>query len=359
MVIIMPKKNEKGKGGSTKKRANQKKRKNTNNAPVHYSVYIITLLLTAVLLAVFIYFDSTAFLSGMIKTFMLSIFSVSAYLLPPVLVGLSVYVSNKKDTRNFTLKLALLLLECVLFAGIYQTFAIGAVDYADLAYEAVYGQSGGIFGGALANVLINLIGRVATAIILIFAFLVNISVIFKVSLFSLATSFVSGLCGLREETLEIEHKDVYENGRKTAKKISDGVQNVTKRIDFTVGDDEESNNTDTKDERKNSKTATPRDKDAAEKNVVTEEDIKARIDEIIFSQPEAEKSETPEEIPEDIDMGTTLDEAEISEEKNVNEEENNTVKPKKVPKAEAVSEEEKAQIKNDIESSIEIGRAHV
>ena len=351
----MPNKKGTGKNGSSQKRSSKKKRRITSSnksAPVHYSVYIISLLLSAILLAVFIYSDSSALLSGMIKTFMLSLFSVAAYLLPPALAGLSVYVSKKKDTGNFTLKLVLLLLECVLFGGIYQTAAIGAVDYSDLAYEAVYGLSGGILGGALANILINMIGRVAAAIILIFAFLGNISVIFKVSLFSLVTSFVSGLFGLREEARAIEHKDVYENGRQTAKKISSGVQGVSKKIDFTIGDDDESVKKNTK-KSKTEKAENEENGNTEKGNrVVTEDDIKARIDEIIFSPPENE----PEEIPEDIEIGTTLDEAEkeIDEKKPSDSgAEDGVKKQQNPPKAEAVSEEEKAQIKNDIETSIE------
>ena len=343
----MPGKNGAGKGKPAQKRKSTNKQKSAKKAPVHYSAYIITLLLTALLLAVFIYFDSSAILSGIIKTFMLSLFSVSAYLLPPLLVGLSVYVSKKRDTRDFPVKLALLLLECVFFAGIYQTIAIGAVDYSDLAYEAVYGQSGGLLGGTLANLLINMIGRVASAIVLIFAFLGNISVIFKVSIFSLVTSFVSGLFSLRDEAQAIEHKDVYENGRNTAKKISSKVQGASKKIDFTVGDDEnEVKEEKPKKSKKSEKTNTD-----DPSPVITENDIKARIDEIIFSPPENET----EEIPDDIEIGASLDDVEhMDEESKPVEQETTESKKQSAPKkASAVSEEEKAQIKSDIESSID------
>lgn len=62
----MPNKKGTGKNGSLQKRSSKKKRRNTSSnksAPVHYSVYIISLLLSAILLAVFIYSDSfcTAF----------------------------------------------------------------------------------------------------------------------------------------------------------------------------------------------------------------------------------------------------------------------------------------------------------
>lgn len=343
----MPGKNGAGKRKPAQKRKSPAKQKSAKKAPVHYSAYIITLLLTALLLAVFIYFDSSAILSGIIKTFMLSLFSVSAYLLPPLLVGLSIYVSKKRDTRDFPVKLALLLLECVFFAGIYQTIAIGAVDYSDLAYEAVYGQSGGLLGGTLANLLINMIGRVASAIVLIFAFLGNISVIFKVSIFSLVTSFVSGLFSLRDEAQAIEHKDVYENGRNTAKKISSKVQGASKKIDFTVGDDENEVKEEKPKKSKKSEKADTEDPSP----VITENDIKARIDEIIFSPPENET----EEIPDDIEIGTSLDDVERTDEesKPVEQETTESKKQSAPKKVSAVSEEEKAQIKSDIESSID------
>lgn len=354
---------------TNKKRTARNKRRSSKPAPLHYSVYIITFIFAAILFGIFLYIDSSAFLSGIIKTALLSLFSVSAYFIPPILLGLSVYVSKSRSADRLPVKLILSLIACVLFGAVYQVFAEGAVEYGDLAYEAIYGHSGGLLGGALANLLVNMLGTVASAIILIFALLADISIIFKVSLFSLATTFVSGLFRLREEVDDIEHTDAYNGGKRTAEKISGKVQGAAKRIDFSVGDDEEEGRK--KQSGKKSKNTTEEDTDSKEnkgkdnaeeddknKNdaVITEKDIKARIDEIIFKPPFPEEPE--EETEEDIVIGGSLDD--VSEEEKQNEEasapagsdktEKNKQRP---PRAAAVSDEEKAQINNEIEASIE------
>ena len=237
ILILITEVNMASKKNTAKRRASNNKRRSSKHAPLHYSIYIITLILTAILLGIFLYIDSSAFLSKVIKNVLLSLFSISAYFIPPILVGLSIYISKSKSTDRFPLKLFFSLLACVFFSAIYQVFSTGAVEYSDLAYEAIYGQSGGLLGGVLANLLVNLIGNIAAAIILIFALLADISMIFKVSLFSLFSGFISGLLSIRNEVDDVKHDDVYNGGKKTAKKISDKVQGVTKKIDFSVGDD--------------------------------------------------------------------------------------------------------------------------
>lgn len=346
------------KKNNNKKRKVQNKRRSSKPAQLHYSVYIISLILSAILLGVFLYIDSSAFLSQVIKNALLSLFSVSAYFIPPILFGLSIYVSKSKSADRLPVKLILSLLACVFFGAVYQVVSIGAIEYSDLAFDAIHANSGGLLGGAVATLLIGLIGRVAAAIILIFALLADISIIFKISLFSLATTFVSGLLRLREEVEDIEHTDAYDGGKRTAKTISGKVQKVTKRIDFSVGEDEEP--TTEKPVRKKSNISDEEDKQIKEDNtnkseaVITEQDIKARIDEIIFKPSFPE--ETNEEDEEDIVIGGSLDD--ISEEEKQNQEpvkaDDKAKQPNQKPqRAAAVSDEEKTQITNEIEASIE------
>ena len=346
------------KKNNNKRRKVQNKRRSQKPSQLHYSVYIISLILSAILLGIFLYIDSSAFLSQAIKNALLSLFSVSAYFIPPILFGLSIYVSKSKSADRLPVKLTLSLLACVFFGAVYQVIAIGAIEYSDLAFDAIRANSGGLLGGAAATLLIGLVGRVAAAIILIFALLADISIIFKISIFSLATTFASGLLRLREEVEGIEHTDAYDGGRRTAKTISGKVQKVTKRIDFSVGEDEESSTE--KSDRKKSNISDEEDKqtkeDKTNKNdtVITEQDIKARIDEIIFKPSFPE--ETNEEAEEDIIIGGSLDD--ISEEEKKNHEpvkaDDKAKQPNQKPqRAAAVSDEEKTQINNEIEASIE------
>ena len=325
------------KKGTRKRSSAQRRRKSTKSAPLHYSVYIISLILAAILFGIFIYFESSAWLSVMIKDVLLSLFSVSAYLIPLILIGLSIYVSQTKSTKRLGLKLSLSLFGCILLSCAYQIIFEGFVEYSDLAYGTLYGHSGGLLGGVIANLLINLIGRVASAIIIIFALLLDISIIFKVSLFNMFTSFVGQLFSLRDEVKDIDYENSSKKGKKSAQKITEKVQQTAKQhtphIDFTVGDENDG------------KKAKKDDKPS-----ISENDIKKRIDEIIFSN---DSSNNNEEAIDDVYLpGTSLDDVENKEKVNTTDEgaSTPTQKPQRVA---PVTEEEKAIINNEIETAIE------
>lgn len=320
---------------NTRKKNGANKRRNPAQKSVHYSVHIITLILVAVLLGIFIYFDTSALLATIIKEAILALFSISAYLLPLILIGLGIYVSQKRSADRLTIKLVLSLVACVLFASIYQTIFAGQVGYDELIYKTVYGHSGGLIGGAVANLLIGLVGRVATTIILLFLLVANISIIIKISLFNLLYSFVAGLFTLRDEADEIDYEKSAVRGKKTAKKITEGVSNakkhITHRIDFSLDDDD--------------------DKQEKDKKVkITQDDIKARIDDIIFNQPEDSKAE--EEIEDDITLGASLDDVETigGDEASV---QDDGVQRKNPQRVSTTTDEERNQVKNEIENAIE------
>ena len=320
---------------NTRKKNGANKRRNPAQKSVHYSVHIITLILVAVLLGIFIYFDTSALLATIIKEAILALFSISAYLLPLILIGLGIYVSQKRSADRLTVKLVLSLVACVLFASIYQTIFAGQVGYDELIYKTVYGHSGGLIGGAVANLLIGLVGRVATTIILLFLLVANISIIIKISLFNLLYSFVAGLFTLRDEADEIDYEKSAVRGKKTAKKITEGVSNakkhITHRIDFSLDDDD--------------------DKQEKDKKVkITQDDIKARIDDIIFNQPEDSKAE--EEIEDDITLGASLDDVETigGDEASV---QDDGVQRKNTQRVSTTTDEERNQVKNEIENAIE------
>ncbi len=325
------KKNNRKRNGANKKRKQAQK-------SVHYSVHIITLILVAVLLGIFIYFDTSALLATIIKETILALFSISSYFLPLILIGLGVYVSQKRSADRLTIKLVLSLVGCVLFAAIYQTIFEGQIGYDELMYKTVYGHSGGLVGGTVANLLIGLVGRVATTIILLFALAANISVIIKISLFNLVYSFVAGLFTLKNEAEEIDYEKSLAKGKKTAKKITDGVSNaknhLTHRIDFSLDDDDEKKE---KPENKNTK--------------ISEEEIKARIDDIIFNQPEEKKAD--EEIDEDITLGASLDDVDEVGTDDEAAPADDGAQRRNPQRVSTTTDEERNQVKNEIENAIE------
>ncbi|MBQ3038216.1 MAG: DNA translocase FtsK [Clostridia bacterium] len=317
--------------------SNKKKRKNTKRKVqqtrkgMHYSMSVVILAFCAVLSALFVYIKADAILSDIIRSLLLNLFSVSAYILPFVLGGLAIYVSRVKRTDKLTFKLTLSMVSCIIVSALYQLFTQGFMDYSALAVYATELVGGGIIGGCLANILHSLLGTAISSIILIFALLCTVSIIIKISVFSLAATFISGLFKMRDEIEEVNYYDSYEQGKKVGKKISTASntrKDKKKNFDFSVGEGEN-------DKKKEKETEA----------VATVKELETRIDEIVFNP----------DIPvddEDVSLGVSLDEVE----KTPDEEQEEPSKPageKKPQKVEAVSEEEKTQIKEEIDDSIE------
>lgn len=371
-----------------KKAAARKSKNNTSQRKgMHFSAAAGILALAAILSALFLYIDGAGVLSVMIRNFLLALFSVSAYLLPPVFAGLAVYVSNAKSTDKLGVKLILSFISCIIISALYQVFTDGILDYSALIS---YGESlmgGGLLGGILANVFCRLIGKAATVVIFIFLLAAAISVITKVSLIGVFTSFVSGFSKMKNEIKEVNYEESYERGKKAGEKLAVSAKeqrNKRKNIDFTVEDDE----------GEKSKTQSKSVISKKDKNTpVSKEDLQIRIDEILFNpdipiddvenDKKSEKKEQKrnieninaeeipdEEIEEDISMGGTLDDVEqepdsepatetavksdLGSEKAKAEEAVKDEKKEKSKRVDNVSEEEKEKIKGEIEDSIDI-----
>ncbi len=361
---------------AAKRRTNNKSKKNG----LHYSISVGILTLAAILFGLFLYIDGSGVLSAIIRNFLLALFSISAYLLPVIFIGLAIYVAKVKSTQKLGIKLVLALISCILTSGLYQLFTDGILDYSALIS---YGESrigGGLLGGVLANVFCALIGKPASIIIFIFVLITVLSMITKVSLISMVSSFVSGFSKMSNEFKEVDHEESYERGKRAGEKLAAGRneqrKRANKKIDFSLEDDEDQPGQ--KQEQKS--------KNRAEKkeniSPVSKEDLQIRIDEILFNpdipiddeeetkikkrQKENNPTKAGEKIEEDISMGGTLDdvEQEINSDpatetliKPDNDQDNDKTgkpQPEKKEKAENVSEEEKKQIKGEIEESIDV-----
>lgn len=316
-----------------KKTAGTKKNKSTKNKPLNYSVHIVLLGFAAILTGIFLYTNGSGVLTDIVKTVLLSLFSVSAYLIPLIFLGMSIYVAKLKKTDKIGIKLSLSVGGCVILSAIYQLFAEGSFPYSELITYGASCVGGGLFGGILANVLYSLVGKVAAVIILVFGLAAIVSLIIKMSVFALIATFVSGLFTIKEEMNEVDYNASKEKGRQAAKKVKQKVEKK-KNIDFSIGDDEELPQKEEKESKK------------------TKKNIQTRIDEIIFNPDMPIEDE--EEIEEDIVIGASLDEVgENDAEQSAETEETAKTPNKKVPRAESITEEEKAQISEEIEGSQE------
>ena len=365
---------------ATKKKKAVRKKTGTKSQKkgMHYSVSTGILTLAAILCGLFLYIGGTGVLSGIIRTFLLALFSKSAYLLPLIFLGLAIYVAKVKSTQKLGVKLVLSLIACILISGLYQLFTQGKLDYSALIS---YGESeigGGLIAGSIANIFYDLIGKAASIIVFIFALILVLSMITKISLPGMISSFISGFFKMSNEFKEVDYEESYERGRKAAEKITAGRieqrKRANKNIDFSIDDDEK--------HLKDKQEQKTKNKTEKKENVspVSKEDLQIRIDEILFNpdipiddedvkkakdNKTAKESDNDEIIEEDISLGGTINDVEqevnsdpatetkIKQPQNANEKSSDEQTEKK-EKAEKISEEEKNQIKGEIEESIDV-----
>lgn len=309
---------------ANKKRKTNKsnKRKSSKRQELHYSVHAVILSLIAILTGVFLYTNGTGVLNIVVKDILLALFSVTAYLIPFILAGLAIYICDQKRTDKLYIKLTFSLIGCVLLSAMYQIIFEGEFEYSELITYGTSLVGGGLFGGIIANILYSLLGKAASIIILVFALIADISLLIKVSLFTIATTFVSGLFKLKQEISEVDYEGSQKRGRAAAKKVKQSVESKKKTIDFDIGEENEK----------------PQDKKKTK-------DIKTRIDEIVFN-PDLPIDED-DEIDEDIIIGATLDEVEEIPE------DTKSTGNKKPQRVDAITEEEKTQINEEIEEGVE------
>lgn len=301
-----------------RKTAPVSKRRSSKKEPLHYSVHIVILSLVAILLGLFLYTNGTGLLTDITKTILLALFSVSAYLIPVILAGLAIYVGNRKKTDKLTIKLVLSLVGCVILSAIYQIIFEGALPYSDLIMYGTTLVGGGLFGGIIANILTPLIPKAASIIILIFALIAIISLLIKVSVFSMVAGFIQGLFKLRDEIVEVDHKGAQDKGKKAASKVKKTVE-AKKNIDFDIDD-----------------------KPSEEKKTTKE-----KIEEVIF-KPNLPIEEEEEEV-EDITIGASLDD--VSEE--LEEDKPKGTGNQRAQRVDAITDEEKTQINEEMDDAIE------
>ncbi len=297
-----------------------KKRKSSKKQQLHYSVHIVILSLVAILMGIFLYTNATGILTVIIKEILFSLFSVSAYLIPIILASLAIYICYQKRTDKIVIKLVLSLVGCVILSALYQIIFEGFLPYSDLI---TYGSSlvgGGLFGGIIANILTPLIPKAASIIILIFALIAIISILIKISVFSMIAGFFQGLFKIKEEIKEVDYKGSKNKGEKAANKVKKTVEQKKKNIDFYIGDEEP---------------------------VKEEKPSKLKIEEIIY-KPDI-PIEDNEEEEEDITIGATLDD--VKDE--IIEEENKETGKQRAKRVDAITDEEKTKISGEIDEAIE------
>ncbi len=319
----------------TKKTQNKKRKPQQSKAPMKktysYAAIGAWMILAAVLLGIFTY-SSGGILSDWIKTAMLGLFSTGAYLVPIVILALGIYVFEVKRTNKIVLKTVLSLIEVALIGALIMLFYKGEFPQWDSLWGyGVEKMGGGVLGGSVAMLLSKLIGRTASVIVVLAVFAVLLSMIFNISFVSIVGSAVSSY-----RSSKSEHDETEEDTVVVDRGISEKIARAKKKRD-EIGE------------------TVPADIDVFSHGEERTEVKKPK--KTLFGKVEKEEKavDNTEEV---IDMGFLEEVAsqlpqtegvkELLEEQKKKSEENE--KPKKVS---AATEEEKAEVKNEIEESIE------
>lgn len=206
----------------TKKNTKKKQSRGGGAARQEYSYLAagIWTMIAAVLLGIFTYGGNQGVVSKWIHNAMLGLFSVSAYLVPPVIFALGIYVFKVKRTNKFALKICLSFVEIILVSCLIMLFYKGDYPLVSMLWGyGIEGMGGGVLGGTTAIILSKLVGRVAAVVIVLVLIGLILSLILKISFASLIDSFASGYHSAKDEFGEIENIDMSEKGRNVSEHI--------------------------------------------------------------------------------------------------------------------------------------------
>lgn len=324
------KKVSKKRTAATAKRPTAASKRKKKQQPENYGPCAFVCGVMCILLAVFIYFGSAGAVGQAIRTVLFGLFAGVAYLIPPVLMALTVYTVKRRSKKRFYVKGGLCLACMVLAGALIGLFAPGGVaEISELWSLGQTGAGGGIFGGILSILLYKCFGKAASIIIVLAVMFVLFSIIFKISFISAITTFLGGVS---DEIKDIERVDISEQGRKVKTKVRR--DKTPQFYDELAGDGEIQT---VKPLKKKNSGKKP------EKQEKTEE-----ISETVSDTLSAENGFDADKFLEDVcaQLPQTEGVRELMEQQRQKTEE----KPKKVSRA---TEEEKAEVTGEIEESIE------
>ncbi|MBR5271454.1 MAG: DNA translocase FtsK 4TM domain-containing protein, partial [Clostridia bacterium] len=168
-----------------KKKSVSKKSKNNINKPTNaFGVYSASGLLVTAFLAIFIYInmDGSGIIGGAIRNVLFGVFGFMAYFLPILIGGVTIYYIINKLVKDFWLKI-LYGFGAIVASGAFLSIIFRIENY--YAYHwGKEGIGGGFIGTVIASFLISLIQKPATILVLILLFVLCISKLTNVLIYS-------------------------------------------------------------------------------------------------------------------------------------------------------------------------------
>ena len=191
---------------TTKKNTGKKVQKK-NRIPV----YIISLCLITILLAVLMYIDNGegGILNTAVKNACCGLFGVCGYFVPLLSAGLTAYMIKEKDEKKFWIKTVLGFLALINVSAIVNLFtpetSYSVSDAFVFGYTVPAG--GGFFGGCVSIFLNNMVQKVASCIILVFTLIIIASFLTNVQIFAVVFGYIRD--AIADARIRKEERDMY------------------------------------------------------------------------------------------------------------------------------------------------------
>ncbi len=158
-----------------------------------YASEIITILVgvLGIFIMVSLWFNTAGIVGKYLNIVIKGLFGCAAYVLPLALVGAAICHFAAKDDMKSTYIAILFLLICVF---VHYVYIVDSVDYISggrvwLWKIGVAGEGGGVIGGTLSEIFVGLIGKAITAVLLAALFMIDIILLFKISVLSVLGKF--------------------------------------------------------------------------------------------------------------------------------------------------------------------------
>ncbi len=192
---------------TTRKNTSKKKTKQKNYLPT----YIISSIVITLLLAVFMYIDSSevGLISTGIKMGLCGLFGVCGFFVPVVTAGCTIYLIKTKDINKFWQKLGLSFLALINVSALVNLSDINN-DIGLAFYFGYADYSGGGFLGACVSVFMEkMVQKIASYIILSLTLIILASVISNVSIFTAVAKWIRDTFFEAKEKY-VDYKEEYE-----------------------------------------------------------------------------------------------------------------------------------------------------
>lgn len=157
-------------------------RKERKNA---YAISGIWLIIAGILLSIFTYGSGQGLVVKFVRNIIFGLFSVTAYLVPLIVLGLGIYVFRVRRTNNLTAKACLSFVTLSLVAALIMLLwegQQGMPRISDLWGYGIDNRGGGLLGGTIAILFDALFDKTASVIIILIGLAVSLGFIFRVSL---------------------------------------------------------------------------------------------------------------------------------------------------------------------------------